>query len=263
MELCYAFDPVRYFLGDLCRNGHAFPGTTHSLRKAVVVPRSAQGYGPYPGTLCVGCSAGPFRGAAWYWRFLDCVASGLPAGSKLGKLCPRRHQYQDTQLSLREPSGHCLECRRERQRADGMNDNSRSCRRASQQKWRQSKTQDPAFVLSERLRTKARKVKQKGNHSLPVSAADIRHRFDEFGECCVFCNRKRALQIEHLLARAHGGPHVLGNLVPACAPCNSSKLDKDLETWYRAQPFFTEKRWRKILRVLGNTKGPVNQLPLL
>ena len=263
MELRYTFDAGRYFLGKPCVHGHLFPGTECSLREAKMVPVSKSGYGPYLGSICVACQKGSFRGQAWHFRFIDVVASGLPAGSKLGKLCPSGHEFIGLGLSLRDAGGACPECRRERQRADAMDADTKARRRTTQNRYMHRKKKDPDFVLQERLRNKARKVKQKGNHSLPVSASEIRDRFNDFGGCCAFCGRQRALQIEHLLARAHGGPHVLGNLAPACAECNSSKLAKDLEAWYRAQPFFSEKRWRKILSVLGKRRGPVNQLPLL
>jgi 5-methylcytosine-specific restriction endonuclease McrA len=69
--------------------------------------------------------------------------------------------------------------------------------------------------------------------------------------------------MDHFIPLAGGGTHALGNLVPACPSCNYSKTDHDPEQWYRAQPFFTEARWRKILQVLGVKRGSPLQLALL
>ncbi len=43
------------------------------------------------------------------------------------------------------------------------------------------------------------------------------------GEACFYCGTKltqASATIEHLLARVHGGPDKIENLVLACAPCN-------------------------------------------
>ena len=37
--------------------------------------------------------------------------------------------------------------------------------------------------------------------------------------------------IEHIVARANGGLNILSNIVIACAECNRSKSDSDLEEW--------------------------------
>jgi 5-methylcytosine-specific restriction endonuclease McrA len=65
---------------------------------------------------------------------------------------------------------------------------------------------------------------------------------------CAYCGKHGALTADHVLPVAHGGVDELSNLVPACGTCNSSKQHKPVESWYRAQPFFTEARWRKIQR---------------
>ena len=71
------------------------------------------------------------------------------------------------------------------------------------------------------------------------------------------------MQIEHVVPIAKGGTHALGNIVPACQRCNYSKHTNEVESWYRAQPFFSELRWRKICRVLNWSRGAVGQLALL
>lgn len=42
--------------------------------------------------------------------------------------------------------------------------------------------------------------------------------------CCAYCGRSGVpLQREHLIPLARGGSHGVGNIVPACAPCNYGK----------------------------------------
>ena len=48
-------------------------------------------------------------------------------------------------------------------------------------------------------------------------------------ECCEYCQRRQSdsplipLQIEHVIARKHGGPDSLDNLALACSECNLHK----------------------------------------
>ncbi len=66
--------------------------------------------------------------------------------------------------------------------------------------------------------------------------------------------------IEHAVALSRGGAHEVGNVYPSCRSCNSKKHSKPLAEWYKAQPFFAEARWRKILRYCPGAAN--DQLPL-
>lgn len=128
---------------------------------------------------------------------------------------------------------------------------------------------DPAYRLYHRQKSRRRKALERGSIGIQFKGKQIAKRFEEFGNRCAYCGGKGAtgrwqgLQADHVIPISKGGTHVLSNVVPACRACNFSKRDKDAEAWYRAQPFFCEKRWRKILRVLGVRKGPATQLALL
>ncbi len=54
-----------------------------------------------------------------------------------------------------------------------------------------------------------------------------------FGEplTCVFCGGENVTLWEHLVPVARGGETVLGNMVPACQPCNDSKHSKPYDKW--------------------------------
>ena len=123
--------------------------------------------------------------------------------------------------------------------------------------------QDPEFVLYMRQKSKRRKAILRGSIGVQVKGKQIRARFAEFNHCCAYCGAGGDMQIEHVVPISRGGTHVLSNIVPACQDCNYSKTYKEVEPWYRAQPFFCERRWRKILKVIGIGKGSPNQLALL
>lgn len=122
---------------------------------------------------------------------------------------------------------------------------------------------NPAYRRHECQRNSQRKAKNRGNHTVRLKSNATAARFAQFDNSCAYCGSTIQLIVEHFIPRAKGGPHVLGNILPACQRCNISKRDHDPEQWYRSQPFFTSTRWRKILAVLGKGKASVQQLPLL
>jgi 5-methylcytosine-specific restriction endonuclease McrA len=122
---------------------------------------------------------------------------------------------------------------------------------------------DPGYRLYHHQKSRRRKALERGSIGLQVKPSQIRARFEQFGNCCAYCGSTENLQIEHLVPIARGGTHVLGNILPACRRCNYSKKARDAETWYRAQPWFSETRWRRIRQVLGIGRGHSAQLALL
>lgn len=48
----------------------------------------------------------------------------------------------------------------------------------------------------------------------------------KFGPLCFFCEKNAASTIDHLYPRTLGGETVMGNLVPACGPCNGVKGER-------------------------------------
>ena len=121
----------------------------------------------------------------------------------------------------------------------------------------------PDLRLYTRQKTRRRKALERGSVGVHVKGRQIKERFALFGNCCAYCGASGDMEIEHVIPISKGGTHVLGNILPACHDCNSSKRAKEVEGWYRAQPFFTEGRWRKICRTLGWHRSSVGQLALL
>ena len=57
-----------------------------------------------------------------------------------------------------------------------------------------------------------------------------------------------SLNVEHILAVSKGGTSYIWNLCPSNQNPNRSKNNKDLETWYRKQEYFSEERLEKIYK---------------
>lgn len=68
-----------------------------------------------------------------------------------------------------------------------------------------------------------------------------------FDSSCAYCGSKESnLQQEHIIPLSKNGGYTASNIIPACQPCNTSKYNRDMEQWYRSQPYFSKKSLDKI-----------------
>lgn len=52
--------------------------------------------------------------------------------------------------------------------------------------------------------------------------------------CCAYCgDTTRLLQKDCVQPLSRGGRYTLGNVVPACGPCNASKSNDEVTSWLR------------------------------
>lgn len=352
MELGYRFDPKFFRLGTLCKHGHRWPGTELGLRRK-------------DGYECIGCIGDKKRD--WLIRFIDSESLGLQDGWRLGRLCKRKHSWNNHQLTLRNKGGKCVECeklawksekklewrrvnkerlnilgrereskikrdypeeweRRQQKRRDRMQkpevrENIKKRKQEARDRlkaqglttrgtvpvnkdeaavirkelnqlyaairnagklsnvidlvkqeqyayWKEHpqarmeharikakhrarlrQMTDLNYRLYNREKSKRRKAQLRGALAVQIPPAAIKRRFLEFGNRCAYCGsgKQEEMQIEHVIPISSGGPHDIGNIVPACHRCNMSKSNHVMESWYQAQPFFETERMRKIL----------------
>jgi len=72
------------------------------------------------------------------------------------------------------------------------------------------------------------------NGAFAVTARDYARLLHLANGLCTYCRvelTSKTIQWDHVLPIARGGCHSVGNLVPACAPCNQSKSSKLLIEW--------------------------------
>lgn len=263
--------PQQFKLGSLCAKGHDWNGTGQSLRYAK--PKGA----------CVMCARAGAINRQEQRKLSDRDFNAKQAAymrerrQRLGRPSrarhsPEWHQQRRDEARLRKALEAARLCPTvaqlvyEAQRAYWReNPEAELAHRRAFSRWLYvwRYKVDPAYNAHERQRNSERKARNRGNHTVRLKPGDLAKRFEQFGNCCCYCGSDDRIQVEHFVPRAKGGPHVIGNLLPACAACNKSKRDNDPEAWYRAQPFFTEQRWRKIRQALGLTRAPVGQLALL
>lgn len=70
---------------------------------------------------------------------------------------------------------------------------------------------------------------------------------DVFGHQCAYCDRRIDITQDHVVPISSGGAYTLGNIVPACGLCNSSKGAMDMRTWLR-----DEQRYEAIMMSIGD-----------
>lgn len=100
---------------------------------------------------------------------------------------------------------------------------------------------------------KTRRARKGRFKDIAPTLTEIETRNAEFGNRCAYCGSTEQLQVDHFIPISKDGRHSLTNIVPACHACNSSKRDRDAESWYRSKPFFREDRWNHILEILHSS----------
>lgn len=100
-----------------------------------------------------------------------------------------------------------------------------------------------AWVDANRERVRAYKSKYKhkrraleaSNGIFSVSERDLRRALLRADNACTYCRRNFSDDIrvtwDHVVPVTRGGTFSVGNLVPACGPCNSSKMDRTVAEW--------------------------------
>lgn len=89
-----------------------------------------------------------------------------------------------------------------------------------------------------RAAKRANKIRRKyAELSSPgVSANDWLRLLNRYQHGCAYCGtRADVLHMDHVVPLARGGLHQIGNVLPACAPCNLSKNARLLAAWKRGR----------------------------
>lgn len=85
-----------------------------------------------------------------------------------------------------------------------------------------------------RQAAKRRRAAMNGADVRAVSARDWCRLMDRCGHACFYCGSSVSeITVDHIIPISRGGRHSIGNIVPACKRCNSSKHDRLLVEWRR------------------------------
>lgn len=89
------------------------------------------------------------------------------------------------------------------------------------------------------------------------SDADWKRTLNRYRFCCAYCGESGPLTMDHVVPISRGGRHSIGNVVPACGPCNFGKHTSLAIEWRRRlgagkDPFAAAMVW---FEALGNTRA--------
>jgi 5-methylcytosine-specific restriction endonuclease McrA len=90
---------------------------------------------------------------------------------------------------------------------------------------------EPSNVVSLRVPNRLVWKRINGGGALAISTRDWYRMLLAYRHCCAYCGARTKLQVEHVIPLSRGGRHSIGNVVPACGPCNMSKSDRLLVEW--------------------------------
>ena len=96
---------------------------------------------------------------------------------------------------------------------------------ASLREWRKH-NKDKIAAWNRTVRAQRKTAKR-----FEVTIKDWRKLVNRFGGRCAYCDTKTTLTTEHVVPLVRGGAHSIGNIIPVCAHCNSSKGKRLLIEW--------------------------------
>jgi hypothetical protein len=240
------FNENLYYLGKACKFNHVFANTNKSLRQ-----RSNR--------TCIDCQKNTNKKykithfelrneRARRWRKKTALQNNknLPTEKQCNTCLEWKSakEFYVEKYSANGLHGHCIACDKKRQ------DIYRAKRR------KPILRKDPELIKQNRRKIKARYKKSiKGKlantlaqhrreatlkrvESKNYTPTHVLARFAEFENQCVYCGNKEKISIDHFIPISKFGADKIENIVPACIKCNSSKNNRNPETWFRSQAFF-------------------------
>lgn len=69
-----------------------------------------------------------------------------------------------------------------------------------------------------------------------VTGKDLARLVRRYGGLCAYCRERPYKHFDHVIPLSRGGRHGIGNLLPACAPCNLAKGARFLAEWRLLAP---------------------------
>lgn len=149
-----------------------------------------------------------------------CTMEGCDKPRVGGGLCSTHYKRKWMEENREHYNAH----QREYLKTWRVTSESREDRRARGERHRQGNLQK--FADKERIR-RAKKRANGGSYRV----TDWRRLVNRFGGLCAYCRHSKATTADHVIPLNRGGSNYIGNILPACVSCNSSKQDKLLIEW--------------------------------
>jgi 5-methylcytosine-specific restriction endonuclease McrA len=154
-------------------------------------------------------------------------------------VCMKRCARCDGPMEGKRP--HAVYCSRrcktaasdDRRKADGrahIKDRARYAAEAPRRRRQASEwsRRSPELVRLKRWRRKARRLTQDCRR---ITERDWLRIVLAYRVRCAYCEAPGPLHMDHVIPLSRGGRHAIGNVVPACPPCNLAKSSSLLIEW--------------------------------
>ncbi len=82
-----------------------------------------------------------------------------------------------------------------------------------------------------RFNNARRRAREQAAETCQVTRQEWLRLVRRYDECCAYCGANELLTQDHVVPLSRGGRHAIGNLLPACGTCNSSKGARLLMEW--------------------------------
>lgn len=110
---------------------------------------------------------------------------------------------------------------------------------------RQWKKDNPGRTRAHKRANNQERYELEGND---LTSEQWRAIMEAFGWSCVYCEeRSRNLQRDHILPFSSGGKFTMGNIIPACGPCNQDRSTTNFRDYLN-----DEQKYDAILQTLGD-----------
>ncbi|HFD1835880.1 HNH endonuclease [Clostridium perfringens] len=112
--------------------------------------------------------------------------------------------------------------------------------------------ENPEVYKANHVITEQRRRKRAKEVTSSFTNSDWEKCKEYFNNECAYCGKKlKNLTQDHVIPLSKGGNYTKDNIIPVCRNCNSQKHNKDFNTWYKSQKFYSEKRENKIKKYLS------------
>lgn len=189
----------------------------------------------YDGRICIDCGASIADRTARAKRCLECVKAEHrreareTKAKRYGPKVERRCLYCGTEIGVEYRrdkkfcSRKCIDHYRSKyvDRTE-YNKRTRSRRAEYTRQWRKL---NPASTRSSKYKRRVRELQG------VLSERDWSRTLNRFDHRCAYCGRKGRMTVDHVVPLSRGGRNAVGNVLPACRQCNSSKHARFLSEW--------------------------------
>lgn len=189
----------------------------------------------YEGRCCIDCGANISHRTARAKRCEECVKA------------EHRREARESKAKKRGPKGErkCLYCgetigiefRRDkkfcsrkciddyRSKFIDRTDYLRSTQKRRTAYTRQWRKLNPASTRNSKYKRRLREA------SGVISERDWERTLNRFNRACAYCGCKGEITLDHVVPLSRGGTNTVGNILPACRSCNSSKHAHFISEW--------------------------------